>query len=91
MKKSKFYEPLVQTVLKHNLLFLPLQAGTVLVLKEPDTVHKEAHPSPALPRSRAEPAAKKPRVPLKPSQEPEQIFPCKKCNRYDKSHHRDWR
>uniref|UniRef100_A0A3P9DS31 Mitotic deacetylase associated SANT domain protein a n=1 Tax=Maylandia zebra TaxID=106582 RepID=A0A3P9DS31_9CICH len=66
-------------------------AGTVLVLKEPDTVHKEAHQSPALPRSRAEPAAKKPRVPLKPSQEPEQIFPCKKCNRYDKSHHRDWR
>lgn len=56
-------------------------AGTVLVIKEPDTVNKEAHHLPAPHRPRAEPVAKKPRVPQKPPQDPEAIFPCKKCNR----------
>lgn len=55
-----------------------LQAGTVLVIKEPDGVNKEA---PAPHRPRAEPAAKKSRAPVKPPQDPDAVFPCKKCGR----------
>ncbi|XP_070705258.1 mitotic deacetylase associated SANT domain protein a isoform X2 [Pempheris klunzingeri] len=56
-------------------------AGTMVMIKEPDTVNKEArHPSPPH-RPRAEPAAKKSRAPAKPPQDPDAIFPCKKCGR----------
>ncbi|XP_075939928.1 mitotic deacetylase associated SANT domain protein a isoform X4 [Anarhichas minor] len=56
-------------------------AGTLLVMKEPDPVNKEAlHPS-APHRPPAEPAAKKSRAPAKPPPDPDAIFPCKKCGR----------
>ncbi|XP_022063088.2 mitotic deacetylase associated SANT domain protein a isoform X2 [Acanthochromis polyacanthus] len=56
-------------------------AGTVLVIKEPDAVSKETHHPSAPHRPRAEAAAKKSRVPTKPPQDPDAIFPCKKCGR----------
>lgn len=53
----------------------------MLVIKEPNTVNKESHhPSPHH-RPRAEPAAKKGKVPPKPPQDPDAVFPCKKCGR----------
>ncbi|KAF3702958.1 Transcriptional-regulating factor 1 [Channa argus] len=56
-------------------------AGTVLVFKEPDSVNKESNPPLAHHRPRAEPAAKKSKVPTKPPQDPDAVFPCKKCSR----------
>ncbi|XP_071396794.1 mitotic deacetylase associated SANT domain protein a [Centroberyx affinis] len=56
-------------------------AGTVLVLKEQDDVSKEAHPHSTPRRPRPETAGKKSRAPPKPPQEPEGVFPCKKCSR----------
>ncbi|XP_037541822.1 mitotic deacetylase associated SANT domain protein a isoform X2 [Nematolebias whitei] len=56
-------------------------AGTVLVIKEPDVVKKEPHPPSGFPRPRAEPAAKKGKAPPKPPQDPDAVFPCKKCGR----------
>ncbi|KAM7367774.1 hypothetical protein PAMP_014051 [Pampus punctatissimus] len=57
-------------------------AGTVLMLKEPGSVSKEVHHPSAPHRPRAEPAAKKSRAaPMKPPQDPDAIFPCKKCSR----------
>ncbi|XP_023270839.1 ELM2 and SANT domain-containing protein 1-like isoform X1 [Seriola lalandi dorsalis] len=50
-------------------------AGTVLVIKE------ESHHPSAAHRPRAEPAAKKGRAPAKPPQDPDAVFPCKKCGR----------
>ncbi|KAG7222706.1 hypothetical protein INR49_026315 [Caranx melampygus] len=50
-------------------------AGTVLVIKE-----EPHHPTPAH-RPRAEPAAKKSKPPVKPPQDPDAVFPCKKCGR----------
>lgn len=61
--------------------FWMLQAGTVLVIKEPDSMNKEANPPPAPHRPRAEPAAKKSRAQVKPPQDPDAVFPCKKCGR----------
>lgn len=56
-------------------------AGTVLVIKEPDHAHKEAHYPTAPHRPRAEPGAKKSKAPAKPPQDPDAEFPCKKCGR----------
>ncbi|XP_053301237.1 mitotic deacetylase associated SANT domain protein a isoform X2 [Pleuronectes platessa] len=56
-------------------------AGTMLVIKEPVAVNKEAHRPAAHPRPRADPVAKKPRAPAKPPQDPDAVFPCKKCGR----------
>lgn len=56
-------------------------AGPMPMIKEPDSLAKEAFDSSAPPRHRAEPAAKKPRAPTKPPQDPDAIFPCKKCGR----------
>ncbi|XP_029281405.1 mitotic deacetylase associated SANT domain protein a isoform X2 [Cottoperca gobio] len=56
-------------------------AGTVLVIKEPHSVNKEAHHPAAPYRPRAEPAAKKSKAPAKPPPDPDAIFPCKKCGR----------
>lgn len=53
----------------------------MLVIKEPHGVNKEANPAPAPPRPRAEPTAKKSRAPVKPTQDPDAVFPCKKCGR----------
>ncbi|XP_076612953.1 mitotic deacetylase associated SANT domain protein a isoform X1 [Chaetodon auriga] len=53
-------------------------AGTMVMIKEPDTVN---NPQSAAPRPRPEPAAKKSKVPVKPPQDPDAIFPCKKCGR----------
>ncbi|KAM8726651.1 mitotic deacetylase associated SANT domain protein a isoform 2-T2 [Acanthopagrus schlegelii] len=55
-------------------------AGTMVMMKEPVTVNKVPHPAPAH-RPRAEPAAKKSKAPVKPPQDPDAIFPCKKCGR----------
>ncbi|XP_035534724.1 mitotic deacetylase associated SANT domain protein a [Morone saxatilis] len=55
-------------------------AGTILI-KEPNTVNKEAHHPAAAHRPRAEPTAKKSRAPVKPPQDPDAEFPCKKCGR----------
>nr|XP_015802921.2 mitotic deacetylase associated SANT domain protein a isoform X1 [Nothobranchius furzeri] len=56
-------------------------AGTVLVIKEPDAARKEVHHSAGPHRPRADPAAKKPKGPAKPPQDPDAVFPCKKCGR----------
>ncbi|KAM3861056.1 mitotic deacetylase associated SANT domain protein a [Diretmus argenteus] len=58
-------------------------AGTVLVLKEQDTVslNKEPQPQSKPRKPRPEAAAKKSRAPSKPPQDPEGVFPCKKCTR----------
>ncbi|KAM4601316.1 mitotic deacetylase associated SANT domain protein a isoform 2-T2 [Polymixia lowei] len=60
-------------------------AGSVLVFKEQDAVNKEAHPRathpPAPRKPRPESAGKKSRASSKPPQDPEGIFPCKKCSR----------
>lgn len=53
----------------------------MLVLKNPDTGNKEPNPNTAHHRPRAEPAAKKSRAPVKPPQDPDAVFPCKKCGR----------
>ncbi|XP_072219037.1 mitotic deacetylase associated SANT domain protein a isoform X2 [Leuresthes tenuis] len=47
----------------------------------PDTVSKEPYHSSVPYRHRAEPAAKKAKAPVKPPQDPDAVFPCKKCNR----------
>lgn len=54
----------------------------MVMVKEPDTVNKEAHPPSAPHRPRAEPAAKKSKAPTKPPPDPDAVFPCKKCGRY---------
>lgn len=52
------------------------------MIKEPDAVNKEAHQPAAAHRPRAEPAVKKSKAPVKPPQDPDAVFPCKKCGRY---------
>ena len=78
--------PLMCEVIKYQsniCLFVALQAGTMVMIKEPDTVNKEAHQQTAAThRPWAEPAAKKSRAPVKPPQDPDAVFPCKKCGRY---------
>lgn len=54
-------------------------AATVLVVKESDLVKADSPKPPAAPRSRAEP--KKGKAPPKPPQDPNAVFPCKKCGR----------
>lgn len=54
----------------------------MVMIQEPNTVNKETQHLAAAHRPRAEPAAKKSKAPVKPPQEPETIFPCKKCGRY---------
>lgn len=62
---------------------MALQAGTMVMIQETNAVSKEAHhPPPAVHRPRAEPAAKKVKPPPKPPQDPDAVFPCKKCGRY---------
>ncbi|XP_041814876.1 mitotic deacetylase associated SANT domain protein a isoform X2 [Chelmon rostratus] len=56
-------------------------AGTMVMIKEPDAVNKEAHQPAAAHRPRAEPAVKKSKAPVKPPQDPDAVFPCKKCGR----------
>ncbi|XP_045916940.1 mitotic deacetylase associated SANT domain protein a isoform X3 [Micropterus dolomieu] len=56
-------------------------AGTMVVLKEPNTVKNEAHHPAAAHGPRAEPAAKKSKAPPKPPPDPDAEFPCKKCGR----------
>ncbi|XP_013871127.1 mitotic deacetylase associated SANT domain protein a [Austrofundulus limnaeus] len=56
-------------------------AGTVVVIKEPDAMKKEPPHSSGPQRPRAEPAAKKGKAPAKPPQDPDAVFPCKKCGR----------
>lgn len=59
-----------------------LQAGTVLVFKEPEAIKKEPQSFSVSPRNRAEPTAKKAKPQPKPPQDPNAVFPCKKCGRY---------
>lgn len=59
-----------------------LQAGTMVMIQEPVSVNKEVHPLTAAHRPRPTPAAKKSKEPAKPPQDPEAVFPCKKCGRY---------
>lgn len=61
---------------------LVLQAGTI-VIQGQDTVNKDPHPTAAPHRARAESAAKKPKAPAKPPTDPDAVFPCKKCGRYE--------
>uniref|UniRef100_A0A667XWJ5 Mitotic deacetylase associated SANT domain protein a n=1 Tax=Myripristis murdjan TaxID=586833 RepID=A0A667XWJ5_9TELE len=56
-------------------------AGVMPVLKEQEDANREAQPHSAPRRPRPEAAGKKSRPPSKPPQEPEGVFPCKKCNR----------
>lgn len=55
--------------------------GTVLVIKEPDPASKEAHQSSVPHKPRAEATAKKTKAQPKPPQDPNEVFPCKKCGR----------
>uniref|UniRef100_A0A8C7Z4C0 Mitotic deacetylase associated SANT domain protein a n=1 Tax=Oryzias sinensis TaxID=183150 RepID=A0A8C7Z4C0_9TELE len=57
------------------------QAGTVLVFKEPEAIKKEPQSFSVSPRNRAEPTAKKAKPQPKPPQDPNAVFPCKKCGR----------
>ncbi|KAG8011374.1 ELM2 and SANT domain-containing protein 1 [Nibea albiflora] len=50
-------------------------AGTMVMMREPDIVNKEAHHPAVAHRPRAEPAAKKSKAPVKPPQDPDAIFP----------------
>ncbi|XP_077408076.1 mitotic deacetylase associated SANT domain protein a isoform X2 [Vanacampus margaritifer] len=56
-------------------------AGTVPVAKEAENVVKDAAHTSAPHRPRSEAAAKKTKVPVKPAQDPDAVFPCKKCGR----------
>ncbi|XP_011489874.1 ELM2 and SANT domain-containing protein 1 isoform X3 [Oryzias latipes] len=56
-------------------------AGTVLVFKEPEAIKKEPQSFSVSPRNRAEPTAKKAKPQPKPPQDPNAVFPCKKCGR----------
>ncbi|XP_061843357.2 mitotic deacetylase associated SANT domain protein a isoform X2 [Nerophis lumbriciformis] len=56
-------------------------AGTVLVIKEPENAIKEVVYVPTPQRPRADAAAKKSKAPVKPAQDPDAVFPCKKCGR----------
>lgn len=65
--------------------FIPvLQAGTMVMIQEPVSVNKEVYPLAAAHRPRPAPAAKKSKEPAKPPQDPEAVFPCKKCGRYSR-------
>ncbi|XP_062324245.1 mitotic deacetylase associated SANT domain protein a isoform X1 [Osmerus eperlanus] len=55
--------------------------GMVVVLKERGLVNKVSSQSPPPCKPRPESAGKKRRAPPKPPQEPEGVFPCKKCTR----------
>uniref|UniRef100_A0A096MCI5 Mitotic deacetylase associated SANT domain protein a n=1 Tax=Poecilia formosa TaxID=48698 RepID=A0A096MCI5_POEFO len=84
-KEASFYDDSHETNQKARVT-QSLQAhdyvtGTVLVIKEPDAMGREAHQSSVPHRSRAEAAAKKPKPPPKPPQDPNEVFPCKKCGR----------
>lgn len=50
--------------------------------QEPNAVNKETHHLAAAQRPRASPAAKKSKEPPKLPQDPDAVFPCKKCGRY---------
>ncbi|CAF91113.1 unnamed protein product [Tetraodon nigroviridis] len=56
-------------------------AGTMVMIQEPLPVNKEVHPLTAAHRPRPTPTAKKSKEPAKPPQDPEAVFPCKKCGR----------
>ncbi|XP_012724561.2 mitotic deacetylase associated SANT domain protein a [Fundulus heteroclitus] len=74
--ESKQQARVAQSLQAHDYV-----TGTVLVIKEPDPVRKEAHHSSVPHRPRAEAAAKKAKAPPKPPQDPNEVFPCKKCGR----------
>lgn len=54
----------------------------MVMIHEPASVNKEVLPMTAAHRPRPAPAAKKSKEPAKPPQDPEAVFPCKKCGRY---------
>ncbi|XP_051908489.1 mitotic deacetylase associated SANT domain protein a isoform X2 [Hippocampus zosterae] len=56
-------------------------AGTMLVVKEPENIVKDAAYASVPHRPRNDTAAKKTKVPVKPTQDPDAVFPCKKCGR----------
>ncbi|XP_061668504.1 mitotic deacetylase associated SANT domain protein a isoform X2 [Syngnathoides biaculeatus] len=56
-------------------------AGTVLVVKEPENVLKDAAYTSAPHRPQSNAVAKKTKAPVKPVQDPDAVFPCKKCGR----------
>lgn len=64
-----------------------LQAGTMVMIHEPASVNKEVLPVTAAHRPRPAPAAKKSKEPAKPPQDPEAVFPCKKCGRYSQMYY----
>lgn len=64
-----------------------LQAGTMVMIKEPTVAIKETPPLTAAPRPRPTPAAKKSKEPTKPPQDSDAVFPCKKCSRYGPNIH----
>lgn len=53
-----------------------------MVIKESETVNRGMDLPPAPHRPRAEAAAKKTKVQTKPPEDPDTVFPCKKCGRY---------
>ncbi|KAF6717093.1 ELM2 and SANT domain-containing protein 1 [Oryzias melastigma] len=78
-QKEKSYESHESTVARS--LRVHDYAGTVLVFKEPEAIKKEPQSFTVSPRNRAEPTAKKAKPPPKPPQDPNAVFPCKKCGR----------
>lgn len=56
----------------------------MVMIQETNVVTKNAqHPPPAVHKPRAESGVKKVKPPAKPPQDPDAVFPCKKCNRYE--------
>ncbi|XP_057679115.1 mitotic deacetylase associated SANT domain protein a isoform X2 [Corythoichthys intestinalis] len=69
-----------QAIMAHSLQAHDY-AGSVLVVKEPENVLKDASYTSAPQRPRSDAAAKKAKVPVKPTLDPDAVFPCKKCGR----------
>ncbi|KAM9779030.1 mitotic deacetylase associated SANT domain protein a isoform X1 [Syngnathus typhle] len=56
-------------------------AGSALLVREPENIVKDAAYTSAPHKPRSDSAAKKAKVPVKPTQDPDAVFPCKKCGR----------
>lgn len=86
-RSQALVQPILLALIRYKWLtrgcsFPALQAGTMVMIQEPNTVNKDAQHPAAAHRPRAEPAAKKSKPPAKPPQDPDAVFPCKKCGRY---------
>uniref|UniRef100_A0A8C7Z905 Mitotic deacetylase associated SANT domain protein a n=1 Tax=Oryzias sinensis TaxID=183150 RepID=A0A8C7Z905_9TELE len=84
-QKEKLYEsherPVDRSLQVHDYVSINTTPTAVLVFKEPEAIKKEPQSFSVSPRNRAEPTAKKAKPQPKPPQDPNAVFPCKKCGR----------